>query len=129
MVEQAANMNLSLRIGNLCMAKLLELFWWFPMEPRLSDVGCTFRALEAATWQKIRSSIQEMGPAFSPEMIAQAYAHNLRVIEIPVHYGARLGGESKHSRNLPQRAATALAMLRVICRVRLETLLRSPGAA
>ncbi len=122
MVQQAANMSLLLRIGNLVMAKLLELMWWWPNEPRLTDVGCTYRALGAATWNELRDSLQESGPAFSPEMIARAYARGLRVIEIPVQYGARRGGDSKHTANLMGAARTALSMFRSICRVRAETL-------
>jgi len=128
MVQQAANMNRSLRVGNLAMAKLLELMWWWPNEPRLTDVGCTYRALGHETWKKLRTELRESGPAFSPEMIARAYALGLRVIEIPVLYGARRGGDSKHTGDLRGAARTAAAMFRAICRVRWETLgFREPG--
>lgn len=118
MVQQGANMNKLLRWGNLAMAKLLELLWYLPHEPRLTDVGCTYRALWAETWQAIRAGTRETGPSFSPEMICEAYRHGLRVIEIPVHYGARLGGESKHSRSLAQVTRTAWGMFRTILRKR-----------
>ncbi len=118
LVGQGANMDRLLRWGNVAMAKLLELFWFYPHEPRLTDVGCTYRALWADTWRTLGPGTREAGPAFSPEMICEAYRHGLRVIEIPVHYGARRGGESKHSRGLPQLTATALKMFRVICRKR-----------
>jgi len=118
MVEQGANMDWSLRWGNVAMAKLLELFWFFPHEPRLTDVGCSYRALWAQTWRSIAADTRESGPAFSPEMICAAYRKGLRVIEIPVHYGRRLGGESKHSRSFAAVARTALAMFRTICRKR-----------
>jgi len=122
MVQQAANMNLSLRLGNLAMAKLLELMWWWPNEPRLTDVGCTYRALGHEAWKKLRTELRESGPAFSPEMIARAYALGMRVIEIPVLYGARRGGNSKHTGDLRGTTRTAAAMLRAIFRVRRETL-------
>ena len=51
-------------------------------------------------------------------MICEAYRQGLRVIEIPVHYGARLGGTSKHSRSFGQLARTALKMFGTICRKR-----------
>lgn len=121
MVEQAANMTRTLRLGNLVVAKLLELLWFFPNEPRLTDVGCTYRALGADAWRTLRPDLVEAGPAFSAEMIARAYARGLRVIEIPVTYGQRLGGTSKHTRSLLGAARTALAMLRAILRVRLQT--------
>ena len=118
MVDQAGNMDRKLRFGNISMAKLLELFWFLPHEPRLTDVGCTYRALWARTWERLREGTRESGPQFSPEMICEAYRQGLRVIEIPVHYGARLGGESKHSASLLQVSRTALGMFRTICRKR-----------
>jgi UDP-N-acetylglucosamine diphosphorylase / glucose-1-phosphate thymidylyltransferase / UDP-N-acetylgalactosamine diphosphorylase / glucosamine-1-phosphate N-acetyltransferase / galactosamine-1-phosphate N-acetyltransferase len=118
MVEQGANMHKLLRWGNVAMAKLLELFWYLPHEPRLTDVGCTYRALWSSAWEAIREGTREPGPSFSPEMICAAYQRGLRVIEIPVHYGARLGGESKHSQSLLHVSRTALGMFKAICRKR-----------
>lgn len=118
MVEQGANMDAKLRWGNVLMAKLLEAFWYFPHEPRLTDVGCTYRALWLESWRTIAKDTREAGPSFSPEMICAAYAHGLRVIEVPVHYGARLGGQSKHSESFGKVARTAIGMFRTICRKR-----------
>lgn len=118
MVEQGANMDWKLRWGNVAMAKLLELFWFFPHEPRLTDVGCSFRAVWAKTWVDLAPKLRESGPSFSPEMICEAYRQGLRVIEIPVHYGERLGGESKHSSSFRQVARTAWRMFKTICRKR-----------
>jgi len=118
MVQQGANMDKMLRWGNVAMAKWLELCWYLPHEPRLTDVGCSYRALWAETWRTMREGTREAGPSFSPEMICEAYRRGLRVIEIPVHYGARLGGESKHSDSFFKVAKTALGMFRAICRKR-----------
>jgi hypothetical protein len=118
MVQQGANMDAKLRWGNVAMAKILELFWYFPHEPRLTDVGCTYRALWAESWKAIRGGTTEAGPSFSPEMICEAYRQGLRTIEVPVHYGARKGGESKHSDTLLKVSKTALGMFRTICRKR-----------
>ena len=52
------------------------------------------------------------------EMICEAYRIGLRAIEVPVRYGARMGGESKHSQSLWKVSRTALAMFRTICRKR-----------
>lgn len=118
MVEQGANMDVLLRWGNVAMAKWLELCWYLPHEPRLTDVGCSYRALWADTWRTMGPGTREPGPSFSPEMICEAYRRGMRVIEIPVHYGARLGGESKHSDGLVKVSKTALGMFRTICRKR-----------
>lgn len=118
MVEQGANMDTKLRWGNVLMAKWLELCWYWPHEPRLTDVGCTYRALWGSTWNTIKAGTTEAGPSFSPEMICEAYRRGLRVIEIPVAYGARLGGESKHSDGFIKVAKTAIGMFKTICRKR-----------
>jgi hypothetical protein len=118
MVEQGANMRFMLRWGNVFMAKFLQLCWMRPAEPRFTDVGCTFRALTQKTWQKIRARTREPGPAFSPEMMCAALQERCRVIEVPVTYARRMGGESKHSDTFSRQAKLAIKMFRTICRKR-----------
>jgi glycosyltransferase involved in cell wall biosynthesis len=118
MVQQGANMRFLLRWGNVFMAKFLQLCWLRPAEPRFTDVGCTFRALSRSTWERIRPLLRETGPAFSPEMMCAALQARCRVIEVPVTYSQRLGGESKHSDTFGRQARTALKMFRTICRKR-----------
>jgi len=118
MVEQGANMRFMLRWGNVFMAKFLQLCWMRPSEPRFTDVGCTFRALTSATWRQIRERTREPGPAFSPEMMCAALQARCRVIEVPVSYGNRMGGESKHSDTFRRQATLAWKMFRTICRKR-----------
>src|SRR5262249_11807233 len=62
MVEQGANMGFMVRWANVTMAKILELLWYFPHEPRLTDVGCTFRLLSRAAWNQVREGCREPGP-------------------------------------------------------------------
>ncbi len=118
MVQQGANMDFMLRWGNVMAAKILQLLWYIPLEPRLTDVGCTYRALTRRTFETIEPGLSESGPGFSPEMICEAMRHGLRVIEIPVHYGSRSGGSSSHSGNLAQVCRTALKMFKAIFRKR-----------
>ncbi|MCB9876016.1 MAG: glycosyltransferase family 2 protein [Planctomycetes bacterium] len=118
MVQQGANMRFMLRWGNVFMAKFLQLCWMRPAEPRFTDVGCTFRALSAGTWRKIRPRLRETGPAFSPEMMCAALQERCRIIEVPVTYAQRMGGESKHSDTFSRQARTAWKMFRTICRKR-----------
>ncbi len=120
MVQQGANMRSILRWGNVVVAKLVELMWYVSSEPRLTDVGCTYRALPREVWGRIRGGLTEPGPAFSPEMMCEVLRRRLRLIEIPVHYFARAGGESKHSASYWKVSRTALKMLRAILRKRLE---------
>ncbi|MCK5943158.1 MAG: glycosyltransferase family 2 protein [Planctomycetes bacterium] len=118
MVEQGANMRFLLRWGNVFMAKFLQLCWMRPSEPRFTDVGCTFRALTRETWHKVRERTREQGPAFSPEMMCAALQARCRVIEVPVTYARRMGGESKHSDTFSRQAKLAIKMFRTICRKR-----------
>ena len=118
MVEQGANMRFLLRWGNVFMAKFLQLCWLRPSEPRFTDVGCTFRALHKATYEKIKARLAMTGPAFSPEMMCAALQERCRVIEVPVTYSPRMGGESKHSDTFARQAKTAWKMFRTICRKR-----------
>ncbi|MBK8977834.1 MAG: glycosyltransferase family 2 protein [Planctomycetes bacterium] len=122
MVEQGANMRFLLRWGNVFMAKLLQLLWLRPDEPRFTDVGCTFRALTRDTFEAIRPRLTQTGPAFSPEMMCAALIERRRVIEIPVTYRQRAGGESKHSDSFRRQARTAWSMFKAIVRKRLGSL-------
>lgn len=115
MLEQGANMRSILRWGNVFMAKFLQLLWLRPHEPRFTDVGCTFRALHRRTFEKIRPRLTQTGPAFSPEMMCAALQERCRIIEIPVTYANRIGGESKHSDTFGRQARTAWKMWKTIC--------------
>ena len=121
MLEQGANMRFVLRWGNVAMAKVLQFLWLRPDEPRFTDVGCTYRALTRNTWHRIRSMMRSSGPAFSPEMMCAALLARCRVIEIPVTYRQRAGGESKHSDTFSRQAKTAWVMFKAIARKRLLT--------
>lgn len=114
MIQQGANMTLFLRIGNVAVAKIIEILWWSRHEPRLTDVGCTYRAIWADAYKRIRHDLTADGPSFSPEMIIEPIRHYLRIIEIPVSYHGRIGGESKHSGNLKASLRTGFSMLGLI---------------
>ena len=126
MVEQGANMRSLLRWGNVVVAKGFELLWYLSCEPRLTDVGCTYRALSKATWRRLRPHCTERGPSFSPEMMAEAMVQRIRVVEVPVNYLRRRGGESKHSASWPKIAKTARGMILTILRKRWEGFRRRP---
>ena len=126
MVHQGANMVRLLRWGNVVVAKLLELLWYVSSEPRLTDVGCTYRCLTRDTWQRIRSHVREAGPSFSPEMMAEVLVQRIRLIEVPVNYLPRKGGESKHSASWSKIIRTASGMMKTILRKRWEGFRRAP---
>ena len=103
----------ALRAGNRAVAWLLASLW--PRSScRLTDVGCTYRALTAEAWGRIRAGARGDGPEFSPQMIAAAFAQRLAVREIRVHYGVRASGASKHTGTPWGVTRTAVRMLGAI---------------
>ena len=119
LIEQGANMDGLLRWGNVAVGKVIEALWW-GLEPRFTDVGCTYRAIWRDTYVKIRDYLACSDAAFSPEMMIEVLRIQGRVIEIPVSYYRRLGGTSKHSASRWHSARTGLRMLSLIIRKRLN---------
>ena len=71
-----------------------------------------------AAYEKIRPRLVGKGPEFAPEMMIEVLRMRRRVVEVPISYYARIGGDSKHSASFLQLARTALKMLRLILRKR-----------
>ena len=117
MVEQGTNMHGIVRWANVAVGKIIEALWW-DQEPRFTDVGCTYRAIWRDVYEKIRPRLVGKGPEFSPELMIEVLRQRKRVVEIPVSYYPRTGGESKHSAGFWQLAKTATKMLRMIVRKR-----------
>lgn len=120
MVDQGARMNFIIRMANVLWAKILQMLWFFTNETRFTDVGCTYRALWKETYRKIGPGLRAVGPEFSPEMMAEGLKKKVKIVEIPVKYFQREGGESKHSVSYYHLTRTALKMLRTIIRKKLE---------
>ena len=118
MVEQGTNMIGMVRWANVVVGKLIELLWW-RSGARYTDVGCTYRGIWKDVWLQMRERVHGVGPEFSPEMMIEVLRARKRVIEVPVSYYPRTGGESKHSKSLRHLTRTALRMLRLILSRRL----------
>jgi glycosyltransferase involved in cell wall biosynthesis len=116
MPDSGANMGFLSRWGNVLMARGLRLLWF--TGPRLTDVGCSYRALTRNTFDEIRDELRETGPAFSAEMICATLRHRRRVIEVPVTYRRRRGAGAEGLGGLLRQAWTGLAMFLTICRKR-----------
>lgn len=118
LVQQGTNMHGLVRWGNVIVAKLLEILWW-EHQPRFTDVGCTYRVLWKETYRAIRPLLQAVGPELSPEMMIAVMEAGRRVIEVPISYHERIGGQSKHSASYAAVTRTALRMLATMARMRL----------
>lgn len=86
--DPGANMDFALRVGNWGVAKLLEYLF---NGPSFTDVGCTYKLIHRHAYEKIKYSFTVNGSWFSPEYMMRVLQHKLRVVEIPVRYGARIG--------------------------------------
>jgi glycosyltransferase involved in cell wall biosynthesis len=108
--EPGARMTGVHRLGNVAVARLLRALHG---GPRLSDVGCTYRALRRAAWERIAPALSVGGVAFIPEMTIALVRAGLRCTEVGVRYGARRG-ESKFTGNLRGSVRVGWRMTRVI---------------
>jgi glycosyltransferase involved in cell wall biosynthesis len=109
-----ANMGWFLRLGNLTVAKMLQLLHG---GPSLSDCGCTLRLTHRSALDKIRGDLTVGGSHFLPEMVILALKRRLKVIEIPVNYRGRVG-ESKITGNLKGALTTGIRMIGLIIKYR-----------
>jgi glycosyltransferase involved in cell wall biosynthesis len=109
--ERGAKMNWFLSYGNLFLAKLIQLRFWGKV--RLTDVGCTFRAIRRDALNKIINKFEVGGSEFSPEMIILALKNSIRTVEIPVHYKVRIG-KSKITSSFWKSLKVGIKMIKLI---------------
>ncbi|MFQ5879753.1 MAG: hypothetical protein ACE5IZ_06245, partial [Dehalococcoidia bacterium] len=99
--------------GNQLGAKLLQLRFWewrFLGKLRLSDLGCTFRAMRREALAEIIEDLTVGGNHFSPHMIMVSLRKGHTVVEVPVTFWPRVG-VSKGASNLFKAMVIGLAML------------------
>ena len=109
-----ANMGWFLRVGNLVVAKFLQVLFG---GPSLTDCGCTLRLTHKAAVAQLLDDLTVGGSHFLPEMVILALKRGLRVIEVPVNYRGRVG-ESKITGTLKGTLRTGFAMIALILRYR-----------
>ncbi len=84
---------------------------------RYTDMGA-FRAIRRSCLNQLRMS--ELTYGWNLEMQIKAAQHNLRILELPVNYRKRIGGESKVAGNLRASVKAATRILEVLFRVGLS---------
>jgi glycosyltransferase involved in cell wall biosynthesis len=110
LIWNQANMGWFLRVGNLAVAKLLQLLH---DGPSLTDCGCTLRLIRRSALAKIAGDLTVGGSHFLPEMVILALKRDLRVIEIPVNYRGRVG-ESKITGTMNGALTTGFRMIALV---------------
>jgi glycosyltransferase involved in cell wall biosynthesis len=108
LIGEGAKMDWFLLWGNLFLAKLIQLRFFGRV--RLTDVGCTFRAVRK---DKIIIPNDIGGSHFSPAMIIDSLKKNVKVVEIPVNYMERVG-QSKITSDRWKSFKLGLKMLKLI---------------
>jgi len=111
LLHEGAKMDWFLLYGNIFLAKLIQFCFWGRC--RLTDVGCTFRAITRVALKRFLDNLYIGGPHFSPHMIIEAIKVGTSIVEIPVNYKARVG-ESKITTNRKKSFMVGLRMLKII---------------
>jgi len=97
------------RLGNDLVAMLLRAFFGL----QVSDLG-PFRAIRRSDLLVL--SMSELTYGWPTEMMVKAARLGYRVVEVPVSYRQRLGGQSKVSGNLAASLKAGWHMLKVVWR-------------
>ena len=114
LIWNGANMGLFLRYGNWIVAQLTVFLF---NTPSISDCGCTMRLFSRRAAALVGPRLTVGGSHLLPETVIVAKLLGLRMIEVPVHYGSRLG-ESKITGNLWKAVQVGLNMIGLILRYR-----------
>ena len=116
LIWEQANMGWFLRVGNLAVAKLLQMLY---DAPSLTDCGCTLRLIHRHALARILGDLTVGGSHFLPEMVIAALTRGLKIIEVPVNYRGRIG-DSKITGNFSGILRTGTSMIRLILARRLR---------
>ncbi len=109
--ETDTQMDYLLNPGNQLVAKLIQARFW---GTRLTDCGCTYRAMRAGACRRLLPQLKVQGNHFSPHMYIEALKLGMRVIEIPVVFRQRAGLSKGVGSNKVKATRVALRMLGLI---------------
>lgn len=88
LVQKGSDMTLYKRIGDVLLGKLVTfLFLCYP----LTDLGCTLRITTKRGWKAVEKESQAADGLLATEWLLSAAKNNVKFIEIPINYRARVG--------------------------------------
>ena len=116
LVWEEANMGWFLRIGNVVVAKMIQVLYG---GPSLTDCGCTLRLTHRKVLLPMLDALTVGGSHFLPEMVIVGLQQKLRIIEVPVNYRGRVG-DSKITGTIRGTLRTGFRMIGLILRFRLS---------
>lgn len=91
MIWENANMGWFLRLGNVIVAKMIQILFNCRS---LSDVGCTYRLFSREASEFLLPHYRVGGEHFGPEIMLRSIIAACRVVQIPVNYLERVGQSS-----------------------------------
>ena len=116
-VWEGANMGRFLKWGNWAVGKLVEFLFNTTL---LTDVGCSMRLYQRATYEKLAPYFSVGGSAFGPQMLLIVILNGIHFIEIPVNYKKRVG-ESSVTGSKVKAFFLGMSMIGMILRYRLKS--------
>jgi hypothetical protein len=78
---------------------------------RLTDVGCTYRAIRKDAYLRLAPRLHVQASHFSPHMFIEALRLDMQVIEVPIYFRKRVGQSKGVGTNKWKAARVATAML------------------
>jgi hypothetical protein len=111
--QTGTQMDWLINPANQVVAKMIQTRFW---GVRLTDVGCTYRAMWVGSYRRLRPSLRVNGNHFSPHMFIEALRARMRVIEVPVSFKKRGGIAKGVGSNKVKAAGVALRMLGLLYR-------------
>jgi hypothetical protein len=94
--------------ANQIVAKMIQTRFW---GTRLTDVGCTYRAMRVGFYHRLKRHLWIRGNHFSPHMFIEVLKLRMRLIEIPVVFRLRAGESKGVGSNKIKAARVAIRML------------------
>ncbi|HWQ99225.1 MAG TPA: sugar phosphate nucleotidyltransferase [Candidatus Methylomirabilis sp.] len=85
MIEQGSNVRPFVRLVNLFLGKLVDVFWW-GQQPRFTDVDCRYLCIWKDAYLGIRPQLSHRSKFPVVELMIEVVRHFMRCVEIPVSY-------------------------------------------
>lgn len=114
MIWADANMDWFLRWGNWAVAKLIEVLC---NTSHLSDVGCTYRVLDAGLARRVAEAMKVGGSHAGVEIMLLCIFGGARFVEVPLNYLPRVGVSSVTGKRIAA-ISVGLRMIALVLRFR-----------
>ena len=124
LVQPGADWDFLLMFSNWVMAKYMQVLYLGHKtfeDVSMREVGGTQRVIRRSSYEVIQPHLREGRSAFLPDMVTLMLRHDMKILEVPIVYRARIG-ESKITGNRLRAAQLAIRMARIITVNRFRTL-------